>query len=181
MRGKLTTTRVSMLQASSRALSRPDLTSFVKASAALLGAAMLLAAAAPADAQMSRVAAVGVYRTASNTFAIDGNFDSVADVAFPFGQANDIPLLGDLGGSGARGPVLYRSGTWIFDLDRDGAPDKTVAWGAPSDVPLMADMDGDGKDDLVLFRGPWLVHRRLTRRSVRPQYGGSRGDIPCSA
>ncbi|MGZ8254211.1 MAG: DUF1800 family protein, partial [Burkholderiaceae bacterium] len=169
-----------MLQASSRARSRTDLNSFVKASAVLLGAAMLLAAATPADAQMSRVAAIGVYRPASNTFALDGNFDNVADVAFAFGQANDIPLLGDIGGSGSRGPVLYRAGTWVFDLDRDGTPDKTVVWGSASDVPLMADMDGDGKDDLVLFRGgQWLVNTKADATvQYIYQFGGSRGDIP---
>ena len=173
-------TRVSMLQASSRAHFRIDMSGFVKATAALLGTAALLTAAAPADAQMTRAAAIGVYRTATSTFALDGNFDNVADVAFPFGQAGDIPLLGDLAGSGARGPVLYRNGTWLFDLDRDGAPDKTVAFGTASDIPLMGDIDGDGKEDLVLFRGGmWLVNTRgdgTTQYNL--QFGGSRGDIP---
>lgn len=169
-----------MLQASSRAHFRTDVGSFVKATAALLGAVALLAAVAPADAQMTRAAAVGVYRTATNTFALDGNFDGVADVAFPFGQANDVPLLGDLAGSGARGPVLFRAGTWIFDLNRDGVPDKTVVYGTPSDVPLMADIDGDGKEDLVVFRGgQWLVNTKADGTTQYAfQFGGSRGDIP---
>lgn len=169
-----------MLQASSRAYLRTDISSFVKATAALVGAAAMLAATAPADAQMTRAAAVGVYRTATSTFVLDGNFDNVPDVAFAFGQANDIPLLGDIAGSGNRGPVLFRNGTWIFDLDRDGAPDKTVVWGAAGDVPLIADMDGDGKEDLVLFRGgQWLVNTKAdaTVQYVY-QFGGSRGDIP---
>ena len=169
-----------MLQASSRAHLRTDLSSFVKATAALLGAAALIAAATPADAQMTRAAAVGVYRAPTNTFALDGNFDNLPDVTFPFGQANDIALLGDLAGSGARGPVLYRAGTWIFDLDRDGVPDKTVAYGAASDVPLMGDIDGDGKEDLVLFRGgQWLVNTKADGTTqYQLQFGGSRGDIP---
>jgi uncharacterized protein (DUF1800 family) len=169
-----------MLQASSRAYLRTDISSFVKATATLVGAAALLAATAPAEGAMARAAAVGVYRTATNTFALDGNFDNVPDVAFAFGQANDIPLLGDIAGSGNRGPVLFRNGTWIFDLDRDGAPDKTVVWGAAGDVPLIADMDGDGKEDLVLFRGgQWLVNTKAdaTVQYVY-QFGGSRGDIP---
>ncbi len=96
-----------MLQASSRAHLRTDLSSFVKATAALLGAAALMAAATPADAQMTRAAAVGVYRTPTNTFALDGNFDNLPDVTFPFGQAGDVPLLGDLArlGRTRAGPV----------------------------------------------------------------------------
>jgi uncharacterized protein (DUF1800 family) len=169
-----------MLQVSSRAHLRTDLSSFVKATAALLGAAALLAAATPADAQMTRAAAVGVYRTPTNTFALDGNFDNLPDVTFPFGQANDVPLLGDLNGSGARGPVLYRAGTWLFDLDRDGVPDKTVVYGTASDVPLMGDIDGDGKEDIVLFRGgQWLVNTKADGTTqFQLQFGGSRGDIP---
>ena len=169
-----------MSQASPRAYLRNDLGAFAKATAALLGAAALLAAAAPADAQMTRAAAVGVFRTASSTFALDGNFDNVPDVAFAFGQASDIPLLGDLAGSGTRGPVLYRSGTWMFDVDRDGVPDKSIAFGLATDVPLMRDMDGDGKEDLVVFRGgQWLVNTRADGTTQYTfQFGGSRGDIP---
>ena len=169
-----------MLQASSRAQSRPDMSWFAKATAALLGTAALLAAATPADAQMTRAAAVGIYNTTTNTFALDGNFDNVADVALPFGQAGDIPLLGDISGSGARGTVVYRAGTWIFDLDRDGAPDKTVAWGTSTDIPLIGDIDGDGKEDLVLFRsGQWLVNTKADGTLQHAfQFGGSRGDIP---
>ena len=169
-----------MLQASSRAPTRIDAGWFAKGTMALLGAAALLAAAAPADAQLARTAAVGVFRPATSTFMLDGNFDNVADVAFPFGQAGDVAMLGDVNGSGTRGPVLWRNGTWLFDLDRDGLPDKTVAFGAAGDVPFMADIDGDGKEDLVLYRGgDWLVNTKADGTTQHLyKFGGSRGDRP---
>ena len=168
-----------MLQAA-RAHFPADRSTFTKATAAMVGAAALLMAVPRVDAQIARWAAVGVFKPATNTFALDGNFDTNPDVTFPFGQAGDVPLLGDLAGSGARGPVLYRAGTWLFDLDRDGVPDKTVAYGLATDIPLMADIDGDGKEDLVLFRsGQWRVNTKAdaTTQFVF-QFGGSRGDIP---
>ena len=168
-----------MLQAA-RAHFPADKSKFVKATAALVGAAALLMASPRADAQLARWAAVGVFKPSTSTFALDGNFDTNPDVTFPFGQAGDIPLLGDLAGSGARGPVVYRAGTWLFDLDRDGVPDKTVAFGLATDTPLMADIDGDGKEDLVLFRsGQWRVNTKAdaTTQFVF-QFGGARGDVP---
>jgi uncharacterized protein (DUF1800 family) len=169
-----------MLQGSSRALARFDAGWFVKGTMTLVGAAALLAAAAPAAAQLARTAAIGVFRSAAATFALDGNLDGAPEVAFGFGQAGDVGMLGDLGGSGTRGPVVWRNGAWLFDLDRDGAPDKTVAFGAAGDVPFMADMDGDGKEDLVLYRGgQWLVNTKGDGTTQHLyQFGGSRGDRP---
>ena len=169
-----------MLQLRSRAQAPAGACRLVKATTALLGAAALLAAMPDAGAQMSRAAAIGVWRAATSTFALDGDYDNVADATVAFGQAGDFPLLGDIGGSGARGTVVYRNGVWLFDLDRDGVPDKTVTWGAASDVPLMADVDADGKDDLVLYRsGMWLVNTKADGTlQYTFQFGGSRGDVP---
>ena len=168
------------MQSITRARIAADKSSFAKATAALLAAAALLAVAPCVDAQLTRWAAVGVFKPSTSTFAIDGNFDATPDVLVPFGQAGDVALLGDLLGAGARAPVVYRNGTWLFDLDRDGTPDKTVTFGTAGDRPLMADIDGDGKEDLVLYRGgKWLVNTRADGSTQFAfQFGGSRGDVP---
>jgi uncharacterized protein (DUF1800 family) len=165
-----------MLQLSSRAA---PASAFAKATIALLGAAALLAAIPEAKGQMTRAAAIGVFKP-NATFALDGDYDNVADATVVFGQPGDIGMLGDIGGAGARGTVVYRNGVWLFDLDRDGIPDKTVTWGASGDVPMIADMDADGKDDLVLYRsGQWLVNTKADGTvQYTFQYGGSRGDVP---
>ncbi|HVF64529.1 MAG TPA: DUF1800 family protein [Casimicrobiaceae bacterium] len=153
---------------------------FVKATAAVVTAAALMALAQPADAQMTRAAAVGLFRTATATFALDGNLDNVPELSFTYGAASDVPFLGDVTGSGQRGAIVYRSGTWLIDFNNDGVTDRTVTYGSPGDVPLVGDLDGDGKEDLVLWRnGQWLVNTRLDGTTqFTYQFGGSRGDVP---
>ena len=122
-----------MLQAA-RAHFPADKSTFVKATAALVGAAALLMAAPRAEAQITRWAAVGVFKPSTNTFALDGNFDAARGRELPVRPGRRCSAARRSRRSRGPGPVLYRAGTWLFDLDRDGVPDKTVDYGLATDV-----------------------------------------------
>jgi hypothetical protein len=72
-----------------------------------------------------------------------------------FGNATDLPIVGDWNGSGVKRIGIFRSGTWILDTNGndviDGA-DKTVLFGQAGDVPIVGDWRGTGRIALGLFR-----------------------------
>ncbi len=138
-----------MLQAAASRAKRAAVPSWWSAVAVLFVSSVLLASVA--DAQ-SRTAAIGLHRAWSTQFYIDGNFDSVPDLAVTFGTSSDIGLLADVTGSGMRSPATYNSGFWYLDTNRDGAVDQTILHGGIGDKPLVGDIDGDGKDELVVYR-----------------------------
>ncbi len=138
-----------MLQAATSSAKRAAMPSWWSAAAVLFVSAVLLASTA--DAQ-TRTAAIGLHRAWSTQFYVDGNFDSVPDLAVTFGTSSDIGLLADVTGSGMRSPATYNSGFWYLDTNRDGAVDQTILHGGIGDKPLVGDIDGDGKDELVVYR-----------------------------
>ena len=138
-----------MLQAATIGAKRAAMPSWWSALAVLFVASVLLASTA--DAQ-TRTAAIGLHRAWSTQFYVDGNFDSVPDLAVTFGTSSDIGLLADVTGSGMRSPATYNSGFWYLDTNRDGTVDQTILHGGVGDKPLVGDIDGDGKDELVVYR-----------------------------
>jgi hypothetical protein len=74
---------------------------------------------------------------------------------FTYGQAGDIPVVGDWTGSGIKQAGVFRNGTWILDTNGDGvlnAGDQVVAFGQAGDIPIVGDWTGSGKVKLGLFR-----------------------------
>ena len=72
-----------------------------------------------------------------------------------YGNATDIPLVGDWTGSGTKHIGVFRNGTWILDTNGNGildATDKTVVFGEAGDVPVVGDWRGTGQIALGLFR-----------------------------
>jgi serine-aspartate repeat-containing protein C/D/E len=72
-----------------------------------------------------------------------------------YGNANDLPIVGEWNGSGTKGIGIFRNGTWILDTNGNGVPDgsdKTVAFGQAGDVPVVGDWRGTGRIALGLFR-----------------------------
>ncbi|HXJ44333.1 MAG TPA: hypothetical protein VNH18_33910, partial [Bryobacteraceae bacterium] len=51
----------------------------------------------------------------------DGQWVSGADQILSFGQAGDIPVVGDWSASGKSSVGVFRSGFWIVDMDGNGA------------------------------------------------------------
>lgn len=74
---------------------------------------------------------------------------------FTYGQAGDIPVVGDWTGTGVKRAGVFRNGTWILDTNGDGvlnAGDQVVTFGQAGDIPVVGDWTGSGKVKLGLYR-----------------------------
>ena len=72
-----------------------------------------------------------------------------------YGEATDLPVIGDWTGSGTKRIGIFRNGTWILDTNGNGvidASDKTVLFGQAGDIPVVGDWRGTGHIALGLFR-----------------------------
>ncbi len=97
-------------------------------------------------------------------FKLDYNandrWDGADDVTFGFGQATDIPVIGDWNGDGVDEVGVWRPDTQAFMLDANandkwdgpGGGDIRVTFGAAGDIPVIGDWNGDGIDDIGVWR-----------------------------
>jgi hypothetical protein len=53
----------------------------------------------------------------------DGQWVAGTDQAFSFGQAGDVPVVGDWSASGKSSLCVFRGGFWIIDMNGNGALD----------------------------------------------------------
>jgi hypothetical protein len=95
---------------------------------------------------------------------LDTNFNGArdaGDLEVMFGQAGDLPVVGDWNGDGVKEIGVFRQGDWF--LETNGIPgfrstDTTVRYGVAIDLPIVGDWNGDGRDDLGVFRlGVWHI------------------------
>ncbi|MES1260793.1 MAG: hypothetical protein ABUS49_03580, partial [Acidobacteriota bacterium] len=107
------------------------------------------------------------------------------DKTIQFGQAGDIPMLGDWNGTGRIKLGLFRQGTFIFDLSGhlSGSPtgisDVTFPFGQPGDLPVVADWNASGTTKAGVFRnGQWLVDFNGSRTATAVYNYGRAGDLP---
>ncbi len=76
-------------------------------------------------------------------------------VSTVYGEATDLPIVGDWTGTGVKRIGIFRNGTWILDTNNNGvidAGDKTVSFGQAGDIPVVGDWRGTGQIALGLFR-----------------------------
>lgn len=101
---------------------------------------------------------VGLFRRSDGFFYLRNSLTSgFADLAFFFGQGQDIPLSGDWDGDGTTTVGVFRvvGGTATFFLKNSnsaGFADLSFPFGAPGDVPIVGDWNGDGRDTVGVFR-----------------------------
>ena len=105
-----------------------------------------------------------------------------------FGQAGDIPVVGDWRGTGHIALGLFRQGTFILDLGGHlsgvptGLKDAKYSFGQGGDIPIVADWSGTGTTKVGVFRnGLWLVDYngdRVFNGLDRSFVYGQAGDIP---
>ncbi|MBZ5577623.1 MAG: hypothetical protein LAP40_13765 [Acidobacteriia bacterium] len=108
----------------------------------------------------------GVYR--GGAWYVDWNCNGLWDLTdaahvFSFGQAGDVPVLGDWNGDGRLKIGVFRAGTWYVDWNGNNQWDSTdaahvMSFGQAGDVPVLADWNGDGRLKIGVFRsGAWYV------------------------
>jgi hypothetical protein len=100
----------------------------------------------------------------------DGNVDKckVDQCIENFGQAGDLPVIGDWNGTGKEeiGTFRPQTGQWRLDLNGNGKWDGSptdrllVPFGLPADLPVVGDWDGTGNVRIGTYRpstGEWLL------------------------
>jgi hypothetical protein len=104
-----------------------------------------------------------------------------ADISFQYGQANDIPIVGDWNGDGIDGIGVVRGSTWYLrNALSSGVGDITLQYGQAGDTPVVGDWNGDGIDGIGIVRGStWYLRNSLTSGVAEIVLDfGEPGDMP---
>ncbi len=86
--------------------------------------------------------------------------ETVAPLAFKFGQDGYAPVSGDFTGDGATDPALYQASAGCWLVKQGDAVASLAGFGGVEHQPVGGDYDGDGKADLMLYQagaGNWMV------------------------
>ncbi len=102
-------------------------------------------------------ATVGVFRNGGWYLDDNGNgiWDSCStDLCMSFGQASDLPVVGDWNGSGRTKIGAFRAGGWFRDDNGNGIWDDCcfTGFGQAGDLPIVGDWNGDSKIKIGVFR-----------------------------
>jgi hypothetical protein len=91
----------------------------------------------------------------------DGRLD-YRDETFTFGQAGDIPVVGDFDGDGLDEVAVFRQGKWFIDSNGNRQLEATdrVFEMAGDGYPVAGDFNGDGKDTPILYQPTTLPVRQ---------------------
>ena len=84
-----------------------------------------------------------------------------------FGQAGDMPVVGDFNGDGIDEIGIFRDGKWIIDTNGNrelDAQDKVFELGGAGDQPVVGDWNDDGTDDPGVYQ-PGEPTDRVARRA----------------
>ncbi len=100
----------------------------------------------------------------------DGNIDRcrIDQCIENFGQAGDLPIIGDWNGTGGEEIGVFRpsTGQWYLDLNGNGKWDGSKTdrlmgpFGLANDRPIVGDWDGTGKLRIGVYRpstGQWFL------------------------
>jgi hypothetical protein len=103
------------------------------------------------------------------------------EITFSYGQAGDVPLVGDWNGDGSVGIGVRRGSTFILrNATSAGAPNIIFDWGRPTDRVFTGDWNGNGTTGVGLRRGrTWYLKNFLDGRPHEIQFDWGRpDDIP---
>jgi hypothetical protein len=100
------------------------------------------------------IAAQLAHHTPPQYFLRDSNTSGAADQAFSFGNAFDVPLVGDWNGDERVTAGVDRLGTfYLRNSAGGGVGEQTLGYGNPGDEVLAGDWNGDGIDTIGVRRG----------------------------
>ncbi|MBE0576913.1 MAG: hypothetical protein IH613_13585 [Desulfuromonadales bacterium] len=110
---------------------------------------------------------IGVFRNGTWYLDANGNgaWDPDTDTVYAnFGQAGDLPVVGDWNGDGVLQIGVFRNGIWYLDANGNGAWDSGIDtvyanFGQAGDLPVVGDWNGDGvSSEVGVFRnGTWYL------------------------
>ena len=126
---------------------------------------------------------VSVFRPSNGTWyrlnSSTGQF-----VAAQFGQAGDIPVIGDFDGDARSDLTVFRpsNGAWYIMRSSTGSF-YAVSFGQSGDIPAAADFDGDQRTDVSVFRpnGGYWYRLHSSNNAFASQQFGTFGDKPAAA
>jgi large repetitive protein len=76
-----------------------------------------------------------------------------AEVVVAFGQAGDVPIVGDWNGDGIDTIGVFRQGQFLLrNTNTAGAPELIINLGQAGDIPLAGDWDGDGLTTVGIYQ-----------------------------
>jgi len=103
------------------------------------------------------------------SYDANGNMTREArDRLFSFGNAGDIPVMGDWTGDGKVKVGVFRSGTWYLDMNGNGVwepgIDATFTYGSAGDIPVTGDWNNSGTTKIGVYKdGVWHIDMTGTR------------------
>lgn len=90
----------------------------------------------------------------------------IDDMSVGFGQAGDIPLVGDWNGDGIDTPGVFRNGVvYLRNSNTAGPADITYTFGPAGTKVIVGDWDGDGIDTLGVVQGDTFYLRATNAAS----------------
>jgi hypothetical protein len=110
----------------------------------------------------------GVYRPSTRTWYRYGS-----ETFGPYGEAGDVPVVGDWNGDGVDEIGVYRPSTrtWYRYGSETFGP-----YGEAGDVPVVGDWNGDGRDEIGMYRPSTRTWYRYGSETFGPY--GEAGDVP---
>jgi hypothetical protein len=137
---------------------------------------------------------IGVFNPPTSQFRLhNSNTPGGADLTITFGQAGDIPVVGDWSGRGIKDPGVFRPSTGQFLIRKFTVvcnpfcipipQTVTINFGQNGDLPVAGDWNNDGIDSVGVFRPSagqfFLADQNVQFPSVdhSPVFGTA-GDLP---
>jgi hypothetical protein len=83
---------------------------------------------------------------------LEARLSKRAELVIAFGQAGDVPVVGDWDGDGRTTIGVFRAGQFLLRYtNTPGEPDVIINCGAAGDVPLAGDWDGDEQATIGVY------------------------------
>ncbi|HSJ35917.1 MAG TPA: twin-arginine translocation signal domain-containing protein [Acidimicrobiia bacterium] len=100
------------------------------------------------------------------------------DLVFEFGQAGDIPVVGDWNGDGVATPGVVRGNRWLLrNSNSTGPADMDFDFGQPGDSPVVGRWTDDGRARPGVVRGTtWML--RTTDGGATASFEFGPGGVP---